>query len=74
MALIGKRVRVTKWVHGSRCVVRVEVDAIIPDGDPSEPCLEPQTLRWLDQLQAFADAGDVDSLARAGEVYVRRSA
>jgi hypothetical protein len=74
MALSGKQTKVTKWIHGSRCVVRVEVDAIIPDADPSEPCLEPQTVRWLDQLQKLADLGDVDSLGKAGEVYVRRSA
>ena len=70
----GKHVRVPKWVHGHLCVVRVEADAIIPDADPSEPCLEPATLRWLDQLQQWADAGDVDSLAKVGEVFVRKTA
>ena len=70
----GKRVRVPKWVHGRLCVVRVEADAVIPDADPSEPCLEPATLRWLDELQRQADAGDVEALAKVGEVFVRRSA
>jgi hypothetical protein len=70
----GKRIRVTKWIHGRLCVVRVEADAIIPDADPSEPCLEPHTLKWLDQLQELADEGDVDALAKAGEVFVRRAA
>jgi hypothetical protein len=40
----------------------------------SEPCLEPSTLRWLDELQKLADEGDVDALAEVGEVYVRRTA
>ena len=70
----GKRVRVPKWVHGRLCVVRVETEAIIPDADPSEPCLEPATLRWLDDLQRLADAGDVEALSKVGEVFVRRSA
>ena len=68
----GRRIRVPKWIHGRLCVVKVEADAVIPDADPSEPCLEPKTLRWLDELQNLADAGDVDALAKHGEVFVRR--
>jgi hypothetical protein len=56
------------------CVVKVEVDAVVPDADGSEPCLEPSTLKWLDELQRKADAGDLDALSKVGEVYVRRSA
>jgi hypothetical protein len=77
LTIPGKRVRVPKWVHGRLCVVRVEVDAVLPDADPSvppDPCLEPATLRWLDELQRQADAGDVDALAKVGDVFVRRSA
>jgi hypothetical protein len=74
MALQGKRTRIERWIHAAQCVVRVEVDAIIPDADPSEPCLEPQTIRMLDDLQSKADKGLVNELAKVGEVYVRRSA
>lgn len=70
----GKRIRVPKWIHGRLCVVRVEAEAVIPDADPSEPCLEPATLRWLDKLQELADDGDIEALAKVGEVFVRRSA
>ena len=70
----GKRIRVPKLIHGRVCVVRVEAEAVIPDADPSEPCLEPSTLRWLDELQALADAGDIDALSKVGAVYVRRTA
>jgi len=49
MELPGRRVTLTKWIHGQRCVVRVQVEAVIPEADPSEPCLEPETLRWLDE-------------------------
>ena len=74
MIFPGKKVRVPKWIHGNLCVVHVEVDAVIPDDDPSEPCLEPATARWLDHLQHLANDGNVDELAKIGEVYVRRSA
>jgi hypothetical protein len=74
MIFPGKRVRVPKWIHGRSCVVHVEVEAIIPDDDPSEPCLEPATVQFLDHLQHLADEGNVDELAKSGEVYVRRSA
>jgi hypothetical protein len=74
MKIAGRRIKVPRWIHADSCVVRVEVEAVIPDSDPSEPCLEPQTVRWLDELQRQAKAGDLDALARVGEVYVRRSA
>jgi len=60
--------------HGRLCVVRVHADVVIPDADPSEPCLEPATPRWLDSLQQLADIGDVAALEKVGEVFVRRSA
>ena len=66
--------RVPKWIHGRLCVVRVEAEAVIPDADPSEPCLEPATLRWLDELQKLADEGNVEALEKVGEVFVRRTA
>jgi hypothetical protein len=45
----GRRIRVPKWIHGRQpggCVVKVEAEAVIPDADPSEPCLESKSLRW----------------------------
>jgi len=74
MALQGRRTRIERWIHAPACVVRVEVDAIIPDADPSEPCLEPQTIRFLDDLQMKAERGLVNELSQVGDVYVRRSA
>lgn len=74
MTLQGKRTRIERWIHATPCVVRVEVEAIIPDADTSEPCLEPQTIRYLDELQNKADQGLIDELAQVGDVYVRQSA
>lgn len=74
MVIPGKRIKVEQWIHASACVVRLEVEAIIPDADPSEPCLEPQTLRFLDEVQTKADQGLIDELSKLGDVYIRRSA
>ena len=74
MALQGKRTKIERWIHAESCVVRVQVDAIIPDADPSEPCLEPQTLRFLDEIQRKADQGLVHELAKIGDVYIRQTA
>ena len=70
----GKRVKVPQWIHGRLCVVHVDVDAIIPDEDPSEPCFEPRAVKWMDELQALADKGKVKELSKHGVVYVRKSA
>ena len=70
----GEPTLVWKWIHSKTCAVRVQVEAIIADADPSEPCLEPQTVRWLDELQRLANEGKVDELEKHGQVYVRRSA
>ena len=70
----GTRTKLSKWIAGDRCAVRVVVDAVIPSDDPSEPCLEPATVRFLDELQELADAGRVDELEKHGTVYVRKSA
>ncbi|MFA7235790.1 MAG: hypothetical protein WC058_02910 [Phycisphaeraceae bacterium] len=70
----GKKMKVARWIHAGTCVVKVQVDAVVPDEDPSKPCLEPATLRWLDELQELADAGRINELAQHGTVYVRRSA
>ncbi|MGD1278001.1 MAG: hypothetical protein ABR964_12365 [Tepidisphaeraceae bacterium] len=74
MVLEGKRIKIEQWIHAPACVVRVEVEAVVPDADPSEPCLEPQTLRFLDDLQRKADQGLINELSQVGVVYVRRSA
>lgn len=74
----GERVKLVKWIEGVASgrpfAVRVEVDAVIPDEDPSEPCLEPTTLSLLDKLRGLAERGDVDELARYGQLYLKRSA
>lgn len=65
----GKRVRRTRTARTERCVVIVEVDAVIPDEDPSEACFEPDVVKFIRGVHAHANAGDVDWLKRHGKVY-----
>jgi len=74
MAIRGKKTKIERWIHSARCAVRVEVDAVFPDFDSTEPCLEPKTLRFLDELQEKVNRGLLSELAKVGEVYVRQSA
>ncbi len=70
MYLPGKRVMRTRLVRTDRYVVAVEVEAVIPDADPSEPCYEPQVVELLRQVELHARDGDVEWLKRHGKVYV----
>lgn len=65
----SKRVRRTRWVQTDRYVVAVEVDAVIPDEDPSEPCFEPQVVELLREVQNRAERDDVEWLRQQGKVY-----
>jgi len=64
-----RREKRKRWVQRGKYAVEVEVDVIYPADDPSEPCLEPATLRWLDEVAAKAEEGDVQYLQKAGRVF-----
>lgn len=61
--------RRTRLVRTDRYVVAVDVEAIIPDADPSEPCYEPAVVDLLRQVEQRALAGDVAWLKKHGKVY-----
>ncbi|HOB76347.1 MAG TPA: hypothetical protein PKG54_17690 [Phycisphaerae bacterium] len=69
MQLPGKRVKRTRLVRTDQFVVAVEVEAVIPDADPTEPCYEPHVVELLRQIEVHARAGDVEWLKRHGKVY-----
>ena len=69
MQIPGKRVKRTRLVRTDRFVVAVEVEAVIPDADPGEACYEPATIELLRDVEAHANAGDVEWLKRHGKVY-----
>lgn len=69
MNIPGIKVRRTRIVRTDRFVVIVEVEAIIPDADPSEACYGPDVVELLRDVETHAKAGDVDWLRRHGKVY-----
>lgn len=69
MRIEGKRIKRLRWVHTEEFVVAMEVEAVIPDEDPSEPCYEPETVELLREVEARAQAGDIDWLKQHGKVY-----
>jgi len=64
-----RREKRKRWVQRGRYAVEVEVEVIYPADDPSEPCLEPATVRWLDEIARHAERGDVGFLRRVGRVF-----
>ncbi len=69
MEIPGKRIRRTRLVRTDRYVVAVEVEAVIPEADPSEACYEPQTIELLRQVELHAKSNDLDWLKLHGKVY-----
>jgi hypothetical protein len=64
-----RREKRTRWVQRGKYAVEVQVDVVYPIDDPSEPCLEPATVRRLDEIARRAEQGDVAYLRRAGRVF-----
>jgi len=69
MRIPGQRVKRTRLIHTERYVVAVEVEMVIPEDDPSEPCYESETVELLKQVKEHAERGDVAWLAKHGKVY-----
>jgi hypothetical protein len=69
MRIPGKRVRRVRWIQADRYAIAVDVEMVIPDDDPSEPCLESETVELLREVHEHAQRGDVDWLKRHGRVY-----
>ena len=69
MRIPGKRLEKTRWVHTERFVVAVDIELVIPEDDPSEPCYEAETVQLLREVEEHARRGDVEWLKRHGKVY-----
>ncbi|MFG0335761.1 MAG: hypothetical protein ACF8TS_20570 [Maioricimonas sp. JB049] len=65
----GKRLTRTRFIQTDKYVVAVDVEMVVPVEDPSEPCYEAETVRFLKQVQEYAEADDLDWLRRHGKVY-----
>ena len=69
MRIEGKRIRRTRLVRTEQFVVAVDVEAVIPDADPSEPCYESETVELLRDIELHARRGDLTWLRQHGKVY-----
>lgn len=69
MRISGKRVPLTRLVRGGRFIVAVNVEGVIPPDDPSEPCLESETVKLLKDVAQHAEQGDRRWLTQHGKVY-----
>ncbi len=69
MRIPGKRVPRTRLVRTHSLVVAVEVEAVIPEDDPSEPCYEAETVQLLRDVTEHAERGDIAWLQQHGRVY-----
>jgi hypothetical protein len=64
-----RREKRKRWVQRGDLAVEVEVDVLYPMDEPSEPCLEPATVRFLDEVARKAEEGDIAYLRRVGRVF-----
>jgi hypothetical protein len=69
MRIAGKRVNRTRLVQTDRLIVAVEIEMVIPESDPSEPCLESDTVKLLREVHEHAVEGDIAWLKTNGKVY-----
>ena len=64
-----RREKRTRWVRRGDLAVEIEVEVVYPEEDPGEPCLEPETVWFLDEVARKAEEGDISYLRRVGRVY-----
>ena len=69
MRIPGERLKRTRLIRGGRFVVAVEVEMVIPLDDPSEPCLEAETVQMLREIAEHAEHGDRQWIREKGKVY-----
>ena len=64
-----RREKRKRWVQRGQYAVEVEIEVVYPSDDPTEPCLEPSTVRRLDEIARRAAQGDVAYLRKVGRVF-----
>jgi hypothetical protein len=69
MRIPGERIKRTRLIQTERYVVAVEAELLIPVDDPSEPCYESETVRFLREVKEHAERGDGAWLKQHGKVY-----
>ncbi len=64
-----RREKRRRWVQRGEYAVEVEVELVYPADYTSEAFLEPETVRWLDEVARRAEAGDIEFLPTAGRAF-----
>ena len=69
MRIPGKRIKRTRLIHTPMYVVAVEVEMVIPEDDPEEPCYEAEVVDFIREVEEHAKNQDVEWLLKHGKVY-----
>jgi hypothetical protein len=64
-----RREKRKRWVQRGQYAVEVELEVVYPEDAPSDACLEPAAVRWLDEVARRAEAGDIEYLQSVGRVF-----
>ena len=67
MRIPGERIKRTRLIQTD--LYFVEVEMVIPKDDPSEPCYEAETVKFLKEVQVRAERDELDWLRQHGKVY-----
>ena len=65
----GSRIKRTRLIQTEKYVVAIEVEMVIPPGDPSEPCNESDSVQLLREIKEHAERGGIQWLKTRGSVY-----
>lgn len=69
MKIAGQRFTRTRLIQTDRYVIAVDVEMVIPDEDPSEPCYEAETIKYLQEVKERAERNELTWLKEHGRVY-----
>ena len=69
MQIPGERVKKTRLIQTEWYIVAVEVEMVIPADDPSEPCYEAETVKFLREVKEHAERDELNWLQQHGKVY-----
>ena len=69
MQIAGERIKRTRLIQTEKYVVAVEVEMVIPADDPSEPCYEAETVKFLREVKQRAARDELNWLKQHGKVY-----
>ncbi len=69
MQIAGERIKRTRLIQTEKYVVAVEVEMVIPADEPSEPCYEAETVKFLREVKERAERDELSWLKRHGKVY-----